>query len=198
MTDMTTKAMTLDEAQKVINGVWLAAPAACEAWKVIDAHLSAQREGEAVAWDGDKCTCPVTRFNWTQDGMEPVPQSQGVPNEYVRFEDFAKLHTTPPPPRVEVPDGWKLVPIKPTQKMLDAPAHMWHPEALNVWKDMLAAAPSQPRRPAHPHVTVTSAMVLNACDAYNAENHKLGNVHLSADVRCIRAALEAALSEPTP
>jgi hypothetical protein len=73
-----------------------------EEWEAIDAHLAAQREGEAVAWDGDKCTCPVTRFNWTQDGMEPVPQSQGVPNEYVRFEDFAKLHTAPPHPRVEV------------------------------------------------------------------------------------------------
>jgi hypothetical protein len=70
-------------------------------------YNTVQREGEAVAWDGDQFTCPVTRFDWTQDGMEPVPQSQSGPNEYVRFEDFAKLYTAPHHPRVEVTE--KLV-----------------------------------------------------------------------------------------
>ena len=37
--------------------------------------------------------------------------------------------------------GWKLVPVEPTQKMLDAPPNAYPADALVTWKAMLAAAP---------------------------------------------------------
>jgi hypothetical protein len=90
------------------------------------------------------------------------------------------------------PEGWKLVPIKPTQKMLDAPQHTWQPEALHVWNAMLGAAPSQPRRPAHPRVEVTDELV----DALRAElsSFYAFRNYVFDDER-VRAALKAALSE---
>lgn len=43
--------------------------------------------------------------------------------------------------RARVPEGWALVPIKPTQQMLDAMGACEYP--LNAWDEALAAAPSQ-------------------------------------------------------
>ena len=40
--------------------------------------------------------------------------------------------------------GWKLVPVEPTQKMLDAPPNAYPADALVTWKAMLAAAPQPP------------------------------------------------------
>ena len=48
--------------------------------------------------------------------------------------------------RVEVPDGWRLVPIEPTYEMLEGKGHYSHIEdqayALRVWKDMVESAPN--------------------------------------------------------
>lgn len=136
--------------------------------------------------DGNGGEAARTEMNqWINDQLHPG------------MYHLVPLYTAPPPPRVGVPDGWKLVPIKPTQKMLDAPAHMWHPEALNVWNAMLAAAPP------HPRVGVTDEMVNRACQAFF-----VGNVRKpwpwretqdmdepDAVFAQMRAALEAALSE---
>jgi hypothetical protein len=58
-----------------------------------------------------------------------------------------RYYTTPPPaPAAEQPQGeMVLVPREPTQEMLDAPEHMWQPEAKKVWAAMIAAAPSGER-----------------------------------------------------
>ena len=40
-----------------------------------------------------------------------------------------------------VPEGFKIVPIVPTQAMLDAPPNAWAADALITYKAMIAASP---------------------------------------------------------
>ena len=56
----------------------------------------------------------------------------------------AKRHGAQPTPII--PDGWKLVPVDPTGEMVaagswGAAAGMRDPDVVELWKDMLAAAP---------------------------------------------------------
>lgn len=47
------------------------------------------------------------------------------------------------PPAASVPDGWKLVPTQPTQRMIDAHTEgMANGGATRAYRDMLAAAPA--------------------------------------------------------
>lgn len=51
-----------------------------------------------------------------------------------------------------VPDGWKLVPVEPTEAMMDAGLYQSSHDAtwadvFSSWKDMLAAAPEPPETP---------------------------------------------------
>ena len=43
-------------------------------------------------------------------------------------------------------EAMKLVPVEPTQKMLDAPPNSYPADALVTWKAMLAAAPQPAQR----------------------------------------------------
>lgn len=55
------------------------------------------------------------------------------------------LYTTPPLNSPEVPEGWKLVPIEPTQNMVDAHiSGMQLAGFSRAYRDMLAAAPEKP------------------------------------------------------
>jgi hypothetical protein len=47
----------------------------------------------------------------------------------------------PVPVHAPVPTGWKLVPVEPTQDMLDAPTNAWSADAKITWLAMLASAP---------------------------------------------------------
>ena len=42
------------------------------------------------------------------------------------------------------PVGWKLVPVEPTQEMLEAPSNAWPADAKVTWTAMLAASPTPP------------------------------------------------------
>jgi hypothetical protein len=52
-------------------------------------------------------------------------------------EHFYSLRLEQPAPV----QGWKMVPVEPTQKMLDAPPNAYPADALVTWEAMLAAAP---------------------------------------------------------
>ena len=65
------------------------------------------------------------------------------------WEEGEKLYTTPPAAQPAVPEGWKLVPVEPTEIMQDAgvevmPTVDCHPyDAGMVYKAMLDAAPEK-------------------------------------------------------
>lgn len=60
------------------------------------------------------------------------------------------LYASPPAPVAVVPEGWKLVPIEPTDDMIVAFAEAWYskrqtiddPDMLDAYRDMLAVAPA--------------------------------------------------------
>jgi hypothetical protein len=54
--------------------------------------------------------------------------------------EIAALKAAAPQP-APVPAGWKLVPVEPTQDMLDAPTNAWTADAKITWLAMLASAP---------------------------------------------------------
>lgn len=64
--------------------------------------------------------------------------------------DFQMLFASPPAPVAVVPEGWKLVPIEPTDDMIVAFAEAWYskrqtiddPDMLDAYRDMLAVAPA--------------------------------------------------------
>jgi len=66
----------------------------------------------------------------------------GTAHDYSDPRNTPPLYTRPAE-RARVPEGWALVPIKPTQQMLDAMGACEYP--LNAWDEALAAAPSQPK-----------------------------------------------------
>ena len=79
-----------------------------------------------------------------------------------RVDDFCRKHpgqtialypfTAPLPAVVQVPQGWKLVPVEPTRAMLDAYVNsnqLFH-SAISDWKVMLATAPEAPAQPIPP------------------------------------------------
>ncbi len=86
---------------------------------------------------GDRLHMPVYRPDASADWQDGVP-----------------VYLHPAPPSVAVPEGWKLVPIKPTDGMLDIDTEVqgnshWHGNVdlterrlLELWRDMLTAAPS--------------------------------------------------------
>ncbi|EPP7677875.1 TPA: hypothetical protein ACHW2M_004564 [Yersinia enterocolitica] len=55
------------------------------------------------------------------------------------------IYLTPQPNSPEIPDGWKLVPLEPTQNMVDAHiSGMQLAGFSRAYRDMIAAAPEKP------------------------------------------------------
>ncbi|QXZ11708.1 hypothetical protein KVQ82_16590 [Pseudomonas sp. AO-1] len=93
--------------------------------------------------------CMVSFEKWWQ---EESPSSSG---DYEKsfaetgFQAAARI-TTPPAPVAVVPDGWKLVPIEPTDDMIVAFAEAWYskrqtiddPDMFDAYRDMLASSPA--------------------------------------------------------
>jgi hypothetical protein len=187
MTDTTKKAMTLEQVRDGLRGMKTFPHSLFNRWAdAIDDHLSAQRDGDS----------PLEKLAAVMSGLELPPDAVNLPAS--QLEAIAKVvaeqakeaaQREGEAAQVSVPEGWKLVPIKPTQKMLDAPHHMWQPEALNVWNAMLAAAPSQPRKPAHPRVEVTDAMAYRACKKDRVTRDEPSQNEITAMKRKIEAAL---------
>jgi hypothetical protein len=93
-----------------------------------------------------------------QPVQEPVAFLHWYDNAHWGNEDFkegchrawnAAIEYTTPPAQPAVPEGWKLVPVEPTEIMQDAgvvvmPTVDCHPyDAGMVYKAMIAAAPKQ-------------------------------------------------------
>ena len=61
-------------------------------------------------------------------------------------DDFVPLYTTPPA-QPAVPEGWKPVPVVPTERMVEAGLKAFEKRATSptraAWKAMLSAAPTQ-------------------------------------------------------
>ena len=64
-----------------------------------------------------------------------LPSSDGI---------FLEVPQAQQPERQSVPAGWKLVPIEPSDEMIDATYAGQH--CSDIWRDMIAAAP-QPQQP---------------------------------------------------
>ena len=74
--------------------------------------------------------------------QEAMPENwfAGMPEEY-RKEAW-RVATPPAAPVQPVSEGWKLVPINPTQEMLDAPTNAWPADALITWNAMISKVPA--------------------------------------------------------
>jgi len=114
------------------------------------AAAEAQPAGEAVAvkwWNGCDKTVPAA-LRYLADHERPRGGEQRFNSLHLlqlaeEIEDMAKqpLYTAPP---AQVPDGWQLVPIDPTQEMILAGEENWGSPDIGSWntyEQMLAAAP---------------------------------------------------------
>ena len=81
--------------------------------------------------------------------------------DYLRAQ--ADAHPAP-----AVPAGWKLVPVEPTEEMLDAGYFTNHGANRGIYRAMLAAAPAAPARP-DPQMARDSAELRRLCAARDAE-----------------------------
>lgn len=74
----------------------------------------------------------------------------GVPEDKARIALFAAYSAG----RVDVPDGWQIVPKRETAAMLAAAQSAWLADPLRrtstLWVAMLSAAPTPPTHPASP------------------------------------------------
>lgn len=96
--------------------------------------------------------------------------------------------------KVVVPEGWALVPIKPSREMTKSGEH-WSPIPEQVWQDMIDAAPLLPA------LNVTGEMIEAACAAImalrgyewpsscNEEEQRIARENMSA---AIKAAIDQA------
>lgn len=88
------------------------------------------------------------------DGMIDVSTTKVIRNasSIKRLPSGTKLFTTPPAPVLRVPDGWKLVPIEPTEAMMlnesGCQHHAWddancpmRESRRIIWKHMIETAP---------------------------------------------------------
>ena len=96
-----------------------------------------------------------------QEPVDAVPLSDMVEGSHPRYGRglFAtdncvkQFYAAPIPQQPSVPEGWKLVPIEPTEAMLEVGLFAENDvfdsaktKRIRVWKDMLSAAP-QPKEP---------------------------------------------------
>lgn len=100
------------------------------------AELEAMAEQEPVAWlCGDETTGRITIW---------YPEDPKLPPPWVQEPIYAAPQPAQRAPAV--PEGWQLVPEEPTHEMLSAGAgSKYEKRARNVWRDMLAAAPKEPK-----------------------------------------------------
>jgi hypothetical protein len=112
--------------------------------------------------------------------------------EYVRV-DLA----TPRPEHSEAGDGWRLVPVEPTEAMLNNGASA-HPETRrSIWKAMLEAAPYQPKTGEGWNATIEAAAMLAQEYADGLVDNEWGNGGKSAS-DCIASLIRSELSRPSP
>jgi len=108
---------------------------------------------------------------------------------YAALLDAAKALESRPAP-VQVPSGWKLVPVEPTPAMLEAmQSSGWLPTCYSA---MLAAAPSAPAAPSVDAEKVMRRIdsIITDCDM--SEGRQTGGYLSAGDLRQIRALLTPA------
>lgn len=128
--------------------------------QIIEAYLrAASNDAEPVAWtssgnldglrDHDSLVigsmCNRQGDGWTVPlyltAIEPVAASPGVPDGMARLQG-------------SVPEGWKLVPVEPTEAMMNAAPASYSSSFMAIWpkicgdiyRALLAAAPASPKQ----------------------------------------------------
>lgn len=85
--------------------------------------------------------CNSARINFAETEKTSVDKIIEECRENGTDIDITPLYTTPP--AASAPDGWKLVPLDPTQRMIDAHTEgMVSGGATRAYRDMLATAPA--------------------------------------------------------
>lgn len=124
---------------------------------VAEAAVQAARDGQepvALLADGRRYKVNHTEEAGVHVGGLPVALC-GQWVALVDATDNRHMNYTATPVAPVVPEGWKLVPMKPTSAMLDravalmlnvkvSGAYGWTQYARDLWETMLAAAPSRP------------------------------------------------------
>lgn len=83
--------------------------------------LPAQEKAEPVATRFRRKSGHQTDMQWSIVGGTEAFRYFGNDGDY----EAELLYTAPPAERVRVPDGWKLVPVEPTQEMIKACIDVW-------------------------------------------------------------------------
>lgn len=116
-----------------------------------EAAVLAKLEGqEPVAWRWQE---RGHWFGWSSDwGDHDKAQEMGFPIEYA-YPKVAPQQAD----RQRVPEGWKLVPVEPTQEMLKELGDAWEGVNRATWQWVIAAAPEAP---ALKHVPLTDERII--------------------------------------
>ena len=116
----------------------------CDMWamvKELNAARPAQTEQQPVAWEC-RCTCDeCTGADWTYCSFEQYQMALADPDMEAR-----ELYAAPVSQAEQQPVGWKLVPVVPTQGMIDAAmagagCDLPYPDAYDAITASIAAAP---------------------------------------------------------
>ena len=94
---------------------------------------------------------PETLYATPQAAAQPPAPSEAAREYMTGYSDGREWAAAPIPQQPSVPEGWKLVPIEPTEAMLEVGFFAENDvfdsaktKRIHVWKDMLSAAP-QPK-----------------------------------------------------
>lgn len=109
--------------------------------------------GEHMAEQAAQPMCMAKRIEELEAQVEKLTnrmawRNTGSPNGLRRFMTQKQYDAQTPgvqkwyePIRYEVPEGWQLVPVEPTEEMLDAGYFTNHGANRGIYRAMLAAAP---------------------------------------------------------
>ena len=150
-------------------------------------------------------SCSVPNNGWSEWAPTSKKHGDSVLKNGYWFQEVKPLFLAPVQP-VAVPDGWKLVPIEPTQEMFSkarTSAFGSSSEKLlmhSYWRNMLAAAPAAPAAQGDTETARQAAFkeAIDACYKTVADRAKVRHIgdaaHYSACADAIRAiAAKAAL-----
>ncbi|HDL6888353.1 TPA: hypothetical protein PXL93_004362 [Yersinia enterocolitica] len=133
---------TVERLEKISNSAFYYAGAEMEEIQALARIALAAKRAEPVAYADRKAFENFQNGTATKEWMWAAPDS-----------GLIALYTTPQLNSPEIPDGWKLVPIEPTDAMQVAAAQAIRFDTTNinklwtgkrVYADMLAAAPEKP------------------------------------------------------
>ncbi|HDL7013702.1 TPA: hypothetical protein PXM26_002036 [Yersinia enterocolitica] len=133
---------TVERLEKISNSAFYYAGAEMEEIQALARIALAAKRAEPVAYADRKAFENFQNGTATKEWMWAAPDS-----------GLTALYTTPQLNSPEIPDGWKLVPIEPTDAMQVAAAQAIRFDTTNinklwtgkrVYADMLAAAPEKP------------------------------------------------------